>query len=158
MPSTPALKRVSGRDSNNEAVYPFIIALTVKCKASSPDNSLRRRTSLPSEPAGYAFSAQGTNGSPAASTKGATAARDRNTTAWPRNWSLRASAVMGFRCPGTGRLRKPIRIDCPPQLRISGLREQPAQTLIRKYGNRSGEACQNVAYCHDQLFCFSGGV
>src|SRR5215510_15488542 len=110
IPSTPASERVSGRDSNNETVYPFIIELTVKCRASSPDNSLRRRTSLPSEPAGYAASEQGTNGSPAASTKGATSAREINTTSWPRDCSLRANAVMGFRCPGTGRLRKPIRI------------------------------------------------
>src|SRR5215510_15643044 len=82
IPSTPALERVSGRNSNKEAVYPFIIELTVKCRASSPDNSLRRRTSLSSEPAGYADSAQGTNGSPAASTKGATSTRENGHPVW----------------------------------------------------------------------------
>jgi hypothetical protein len=40
---------------------------------------------------------------------------------------------------------------------MSGLPEQPAQTLIRKYGNRRGEACQNVTDCHDRLF-FSGEI
>src|SRR4029077_9452693 len=79
-PIHSALERLSGRDSNKDAVYPFIIALTVKCRASSPDNSLRRRASLAAAPAGYAVSETGTNGSPAASTKGATSARDKNTT------------------------------------------------------------------------------
>src|SRR4029077_13249803 len=137
--------------SNKEAVYPFIIELTVKCRASSPDNSLRRRTSLPSEPAGYAASEQGTNGSPAASTKGATSATEINTTSWPRDWSLRANVVMGFRCPGTGRLTKPIRIIALRKFRIARLHEQLAQTLIRKYGKRNGRACQNVAYCHNWI-------
>src|SRR5215475_5191279 len=56
----------------------------------------------------------------------------------------------------------------PPQIPIPCLHEQLAQTsipgtrrsrvpLIRKYGNRRGGACQNVAYCHNWIF-FSGEI
>jgi hypothetical protein len=51
---------------------------------------------------------------------------------------------VGFRCPGTGRLRKPIRIITLRKIRISRLREQLAQALIRKYPKRTGGACQNA--------------
>src|SRR5262249_6506450 len=106
---------------------------------------------LPSEPAGYAASEQGTKGSPAASTKGATSARDINTTSWPRDWSLRANVVMGFRCPDTGRLRKPMRT-IPSPISISHILERIEEMSIQKYVNRAVGACRKVPDCHTWIF------
>src|SRR5260370_26546100 len=60
------------------------------------------------EPAGYSFSQKGTKFRLAARTMGSASGRPINTTSCPRDCSLRASAVMGFRCPATGMLTKPI--------------------------------------------------
>src|SRR5271156_3504766 len=65
------------------------------------------------EPAGYSCSQKGTNFRLAARSAGSASGTEMNTTSFPRACSLRASVVMGFRCPDTGRLRKPIFIVDP---------------------------------------------
>src|ERR1700758_2730481 len=49
----------------------------------------------------------------AARANGSTAGTPKNTTSLPRDCSLRASAVMGFKCPAKGMLTKAIFIVAP---------------------------------------------
>src|ERR1700733_6354973 len=65
------------------------------------------------EPAGYSCSQKGTNFRLAARSIGSASGMEINTTSFPRACSLRASVVMGLRCPDNGRLRKPIFIVDP---------------------------------------------
>src|SRR5712664_753489 len=61
------------------------------------------------------FSQKGTKFRLAARTMGSASGRPINTTSFPRDCSLRASAVMGFRCPVTGILTKPtFMVAVPP--------------------------------------------
>ena len=59
------------------------------------------------EPNGYSLSQKGTKLKFAARTMGSASGRPINTTSFPRDYSLRANAVMGFMCPVTGILTKP---------------------------------------------------
>src|SRR5271170_2111240 len=65
------------------------------------------------EPAGYSCSQKGMNFRLAARSTGSASGTEINTTSFPRACSLRASVVMGLRCPDNGRLRKPIFIVDP---------------------------------------------
>src|SRR5271163_3509905 len=65
------------------------------------------------EPAGYSCSQKGTNFRLAARSTGSASGTEINTTSLPRACSLRASVVIGFRCPESGRLKKPIFIVDP---------------------------------------------
>src|SRR5258708_23432885 len=57
---------------------------------------------------GYSASPYGTKSRPAARANGSTSATPKNTISLPCDCSLRASAVMGFKCPDKGMLTKPI--------------------------------------------------
>ena len=76
---------------------------------------------MATEPTGYSFSQNGTKFKFAARTTGSTSGRPINSTSFPRDCSLRANAVMGFRCPVTGILTKPSFILVLPTDPISGL-------------------------------------
>ena len=60
------------------------------------------------DPTGYSFSQKGTKFRLAARTMDSASGTPINTTSCPRDRSLRASAVMGFRWPDMGILTKPI--------------------------------------------------
>src|SRR5258708_28360574 len=81
------------------------------------------------EPTGYSFSQKGTKFRLAARTIGSTSGTPKNTTSFPRDCSFRASAVIGFRCPATGRLTKPIFILALPARRLDGPRHLAKATM-----------------------------
>jgi hypothetical protein len=75
---------------------------------SMPCNLARPPRSPTSEPKGYSFSQKGTKSRPAARTRGATSASEIKNTSCLRDWSFRASVVIGLRWPVRGRQTKPI--------------------------------------------------
>src|ERR1700723_2353718 len=82
------------------------------------------------EPTGYSCSQNGTYRRLAARSIGSASGTEMNTTSFPRDCSLRASAVMGFRCPDNGKLRKPIFI-VDPSLYLTVPRIVSPETLTR---------------------------
>src|SRR5258708_22489629 len=62
---------------------------------------------------GYSLSPYATKSRSAARANGSTSGTPKNMTSLPRDCSLRASAVMGFKCPDRGMLTKPIFIAAP---------------------------------------------
>src|SRR6266853_1359782 len=81
------------------------------------------------EPTGYSFSQKGTKFRLAARTIGSTSGTPKNTTSFPRDCSFRASAVIGFRCPATGRLTNPNFILALPAGRLDGPRHLAKATV-----------------------------
>src|SRR5580700_3221610 len=85
------------------------------------------------EPAGYSSSQKVTKFRLAARSTGSASGTVMNTISFPRDCSLRASAVIGFRCPNSGRLRKPIFI-VDPFLELTVPRIQLGRSCELKHG------------------------
>src|SRR5580700_7331143 len=117
-PSTFLSRSVRGRFLNADSIVLATDFMTIS-NAACPCSLLRAAIDLASDPTGKSFSQKGINGSSAARTKRSVSGMDRNTTSCPRAFSLRASVVIGLRCPGTRTPRNAIFI-CPPDRIMSG--------------------------------------
>src|SRR5262245_49405448 len=122
------ISRKRNTESNTSACTPVSSILPGKCFSAARSRSgassrvVYRTTSRPRrfatapqllsiEPGGYSFSQNGTKSRSAARIARSVSGTPMKTTSCPRDCNLRASAVIEFRCPGTGRHRKPIFID-----------------------------------------------
>src|ERR1700730_19296281 len=110
---TPFSAIFPGKCSNAALIRPGVNSRTVYRTTSKPCRFATRPQLLATEPGGYSFSQNGTKSRSAARTTGSISGTPMNRTSCPRDCSLRASAVIGFRCPVSGRLRKPIFIVAP---------------------------------------------
>jgi hypothetical protein len=99
-------------------------------------NDGRLQRWLTTELAGYSFSQRSTKFRLATRTMGPTSGTPGNITLFPRDCSLRASEVTGFRRPVTGILAKPTFIVAAPR--------HPAQATMLGLGHRDG-----TVPCHE---------
>src|SRR5215469_11047369 len=106
--STPVSASFSGKRSNAALRSTGIKCWVVCSTTSGPCRLATSPHALEVEPAGYSFSQNGTKFRSAARAKHSTSGTPINTISCPRDCSLRASAVMGFKCPDNGILKKPI--------------------------------------------------
>src|SRR5580700_4801583 len=128
-PLTPASAIFSGKCSNADLQRPGCISLAECSTTSKPCGFAKGATPLATDPNGYSFSQKGTKFKFAARTMGSASGRPINTTSFPRDCSLRASAVMGFRCPVTGTLTKPNFILALPAGHLDGPRHLAKATV-----------------------------
>ena len=145
---TPVSANFPGKYSSAVLTKPGVNSRAVYRTTSRPCRFATRPHLLAIEPGGYSFSPNDTKSRSAARAAGSISGTPISTTSCPRDCSSRASAVIGFRCPLSGRLRKPIFIIASSPLPHHPFREPPLERQsIVLYGVMSRRILGPAAIC-----------